>query len=104
MLAALLVGANGFMLVSPPARTAVGVTRVDTPPAMNMIDDWMKGNDILARNFRKMMAQPPSAEDIAELCRDEESSGCTLDMLDELAKTKEIKAQPMKYRWSAEID
>jgi hypothetical protein len=97
----LLVGSSGFMLTTPPLRATAPVARAEVPEM-----SWIQGNDMFARNMRKMMSvfEKPSEEDIYDFCRDEESSGCDLDMLDELAKQKPSKAKPTKYRWSAEID
>jgi hypothetical protein len=76
MLAALTVVGPSFVLpIAPVAKSAV---RVDTP-VMSFWDD-IKGNDYLARNWRKMMTPQPTQQEIEELCRDDESSGCTLEM------------------------
>ena len=48
-----------------------------------------------------------SLQEMEELCRDEESSGCDVEMMDALmaAQAKKDSAQKgMKPRWSAEID
>ena len=53
---------------------------------------------------------PPTAEEIAEYCRDPDSSGCDLDRVDALmAEAEKLKkAQPAEQkepiRWSKEID
>ena len=41
-----------------------------------------------------------------ELCRDPDSTGCDLEMMDALmaAEAKKAVAKPARPRWSAEID
>ena len=52
--------------------------------------------------------KPPTAAEIEEFCRDPDSSGCTLEMMDtlmaEAAKLKKIQPKGEAIRWSAEID
>ena len=36
--------------------------------------------DDMSRQLQQMMAPPPTLKDAVEMCRDEESSGCTLEM------------------------
>jgi len=57
-------------------------------------------------NFVKKIQMPraPTKAEIDEFCRDPDSSGCTLDMLDELAKPHAAVNPKKNYRWSEEID
>ena len=84
-----------------PQRSAISHARA--VPTMNFFDD-------LQANLKSMMTPPPSLDEAFEMCRDEESNGCTVDMLDalekngaQLAKKQAMDAVP-KYTWSAEID
>jgi len=52
-------------------------------------------------------SQPPTASEIEEYCRDPDSSGCSVEMMDTLmAEARKLKAaSPEKeIRWSVEID
>ena len=77
---------------------AVAKTRVP-PPALNFFDD-------IQASFQKMMQPPPSIEDAELFCAayDDESTGCTAEMLEVLAKRKAPKVPVVKPRWSKEID
>jgi len=72
-------------------------TRV--PPAqMNFFDD-------MQAKVQGMFKARPTLEEAEALCRDEESSGCTIEMMD-LIKSREVlpKTPVSKPRWSADID
>ena len=56
----------------------------------------------VARALRKY-----TLEEIEEYCRDPDSSGCDLDMMDALRASEALSGQPVPAsppRWSAEID
>merc|ERR1719473_629563 len=56
---------------------------------------------------KKPVARVPTLADIEQYCRDDESSGCDLDMLDALRAAENAPAKPVPAktpRWSAEID
>lgn len=52
--------------------------------------------------------KPPTAAEIEEYCRDPDSSGCTLEMMDilmaEAEKLKKVQPEGEPVRWSPEID
>merc|ERR1719421_1255017 len=53
------------------------------------------------------MIMPPNAPTLAEAemyCMDEESSGCTVEMMELLENKKAEVKPPKEVRWSAEID
>merc|ERR1712072_283014 len=70
-----------------------------TAPQMNFFDD-------LQANFKKMIGPPsmPTMEEAEVYCRDDESTGCTTEMLDLLQQQKAEKAKIENFRWSREID
>jgi len=60
-------------------------------------------------SLTKGAKKPPTAAEIEEYCRDPESSGCDLDMMDALmAEAAKLKAKgggaDTEIRWSADID
>ena len=58
-----------------------------------------------ANKFAGLMKKPPTAEEVEEYCRDPDSSGCDLDMMDMLMKqSKAAPAKKPKFRWNADID
>jgi hypothetical protein len=70
----------------------------------------MNANPFQAFIDQMMGKKPPTAEEIDEMCRDPDSSGCDLDMLDQLKVNEAAAARAAarvpakKPRWSAEID
>merc|ERR1719240_1923071 len=81
--------------IPAPAKAIVAPVSVQ----MNFFDD-------MQANFMKMMGldATPSYEEAVYMCRDDESSGCTVDMLDVIAKYKGDVPPSVKPRWSKEID
>eukprot|EP00320_Phaeocystis_rex_P004363 CAMPEP_0119059298 /NCGR_PEP_ID=MMETSP1178-20130426/3467_1 /TAXON_ID=33656 /ORGANISM="unid sp, Strain CCMP2000" /LENGTH=83 /DNA_ID=CAMNT_0007040321 /DNA_START=156 /DNA_END=407 /DNA_ORIENTATION=- len=65
--------------------------------------------DSVSAFFEKSSGQkkPPTAAEIEEYCRDPDSSGCTVEMMDilmaEAAKMKKVSPKE-EIRWSPEID
>jgi len=53
-------------------------------------------------------AKPPTAAEIEEYCRDPESTGCSVEMMDilmaEAEKLKKVSTPEKEVRWSADID
>lgn len=70
---AITIGALAFTPTSVVQPRSVVVQMRTGPPSMNFFDD-------MQTNFKKMMQQPPSLDEAVELCRDDESTGCTLEM------------------------
>merc|ERR550514_823337 len=69
---------------------------------MNFFDD-------LQKQFSKMMAAPPTLGEAFEMCRDDESSGCTVEMLELIEKDQNdaVMREIMDTRsprWSKDID
>merc|ERR1712167_161722 len=98
-----LVGTTAGLIL-PVTKVQTSAVRIAGAPSMSFFD--IRGNDLLARNWRKMMTPKPTQEEIEDLCRDDESSGCTLDMIEELEKRQQMKTSspPVQPRWSEEID
>ena len=85
---------QAFILPSPPRTTLAPRVAVQ----MNFFDDMQV-------QFQSMFKAPPTLEEAELYCRDDESSGCTIEMMD-LLKSQEGSAKTpiSKPRWSAEID
>ena len=66
-------------------------------PSLNFFDD-------LQAQFNRMMQPPPTFEEAELYCRDDESAGCTVEMLELLEKRKAKPVKAPKPRWSEEID
>lgn len=74
VLAFSLTAVAGFAPTIRLAPRTVAPVSVVSPIQMNFFDD-------MQRNFAKMMGQDaPSIDEAMEMCRDDESSGCTLEM------------------------
>ena len=96
--ASLLISSDALVVGVPAPRVAVARTG---PPTMNFFDD-MQAN--MQSTFNKMFAQPPTLDEAELYCRDEESTGCTIEMMELIEKQKAKSAPEPKPRWSAEID
>lgn len=61
--------------------------------------------DRIAAMFNEHFGEKPSLADAEMYCMDDESSGCTVEMLEVLAEAKSAKpAAETKPIWSSEID
>ena len=80
------------------------------PATMGFEDSLATMIDSVSAFFAKSGAtkKPPTAAEIEEYCRDPDSSGCTLEMMDilmaEAEKLKKVQPEGEPIRWSPEID
>jgi len=92
-----------------------GMAHLHTParaasPAMAFENPLQGVMDGATQFFNQISGQQSktSLEEMEELCRDEESSGCDVDMMNDLIaaenKKKNQKPSVAKPRWSAAID
>jgi hypothetical protein len=97
-----LVATTSAFMVHQVVVPKHGVPRVTPVMGANPFEDAMES---FASFFGPKPKSPTSAE-IEEYCRDPDSSGCTLEMMDMLradaAKNTKLPNQPV--RWSQEID
>ena len=85
---------QSFVLPGAPRTTLSPAVAVQ----MNFFDD-------MQAQFQSMFKAPVTIEEAELYCRDDESSGCTVEMMDLLkAQEGSAKAPISKPRWSAEID
>merc|ERR550514_2054469 len=98
LFATMLACASGFTVMVPP-HAARAVSRSAIAVDMNFFDDMQSA-------FNKMVNPPPAPtlEEAKQYCFDEESSGCSLEMMDLLEKEQQKSAPQQKYRWSQDID
>jgi len=99
-------------IVPPAFRRAVLPPRpLFEPPRMGFEDALATMIDNVSLHFSgqtKEAAQPPTAAEIEEYCRDPESTGCSLDditaLMAEAEKLKAASTPEKEVRWSSEID
>mmetsp|Transcript_31886 Transcript_31886/g.75900 ORF Transcript_31886/g.75900 Transcript_31886/m.75900 type:complete len:124 (-) Transcript_31886:218-589(-) len=91
-------------------RTVASFSSARTSPVNMGFEDSLAGMiDGVSAFFAKGGdKKAPTAAEIEEYCRDPDSSGCTLEMMDtlmaEAAKLKKAQPAGEPIRWSAEID
>jgi hypothetical protein len=92
--------AHGFVLPMKPAHTCQS-SRAAAQMAFSFDELFGSVQSALDNVFHK----EPTLEEIEEYCRDDESSGCDLEMLTKLQAQKASSSKPAQpVRWSAEID
>merc|ERR1711939_1166858 len=105
-----LCSAASAFLVTSPIITRRSTRHAVREATSNPFTEQFEGISKKIRSIIEELtpADPPSASDIDEYCRDESSSGCDVEMLEELlreARRKEIKGiRGKKVEWSERID
>ena len=93
----------GIAHLHSPATRAASPAMAFENPLQGMMDGATQFFSQISGQQSKM-----SLEEMEELCRDEESSGCDVDMMNDLiaaeSKKKNQKPTAAKPRWSAAID
>merc|ERR1712019_317744 len=115
--ALLCVAASSGLMLTPHVALRTQMTAAWTSPRrqapLTMSQRVTAWNvmDVVSAYFAKSSGKekmPPTLAEIEEYCRDPESTGCSVEMMDilmaEAAKLKEASPHSKEIRWSAEID
>jgi len=90
------------------AQTVLPVHRVPpvTRAAVSMSNPFEDAITSVSAMFAQATKKPPSATDIEEYCRDPDSSGCDIDMIDQMIKDAQKPTKPtdVSPRYSKAID
>merc|ERR1719345_714651 len=111
LVVASVLSCSALLMPMHTPRTVASFRSARTGPAVHMgFEDSLQGmidgvSSFFAKDGDK---KAPTAAEIEEYCRDPDSSGCSLEMMDtlmaEAAKLKKAQPAGEPIRWSAEID
>jgi hypothetical protein len=109
VLAITLAATSGFYVAPGASGRMLGVQARSSPVMASGFDFQEFFDSMQAKLFpsnANAAERKYTLEEIEEYCRDPDSSGCDLDMLDQMraneARAGEVSSP--EYRWSAEID